>query len=352
MSSEEKYDAKTFKMYMKAVSEARKQSALAAYFLANYTVNKALEFLNTQRNRGQDDPELGSEVQGWFQVIDDLKRSIPPEELQDRELCRKTYYEYMYSLFLRADNRYRDDDYTPQVAQEFFFATIFFDGYSTFNVSDPELVTHKKYAKVARLKIMKAIKSGNIPVPKTRPQQQNPDSQTDIPDDSAGAGVKKMNDFQPHQSIINRQQQSQGNNNPYNNPYYQAPGNDNFGQGGLPDFGKFDNHASVKPTNEGLADFLKFGDAGTAQAGNNLNFGGNVGGGMNIEPSNNYGFGGQNKGGHGGPKVRRSVDFYKKTAKAQDICKKALSELEYKRIRQFKENLETALEMLESLGDQ
>jgi len=30
---------------------------------------------------------------------------------------------------------------------------------------------------------MKAIKSGNIPVPKTRPQQQNPDSQTDIPDD-------------------------------------------------------------------------------------------------------------------------------------------------------------------------
>jgi len=30
---------------------------------------------------------------------------------------------------------------------------------------------------------MKAIKSGNIPVPKTKPQQQNPGSMPDIPDD-------------------------------------------------------------------------------------------------------------------------------------------------------------------------
>ena len=40
----------------------------------------------------------------------------------------------------------------------------------------------EKYAKVARLKIMKAIKSGNIPVPKTK-QQQNSGSMPDIPDD-------------------------------------------------------------------------------------------------------------------------------------------------------------------------
>lgn len=165
-----------------------------------------------------------------------------------------------------------------------------------------------------------------------------------------------MNEFQPHQSIINKPPQGNaypgsnpsGSTNPYNNPYYQAPpSNDNFGQGGgLPDFGKFDNHASVKPSDEGLPDFLKFGDAGSAPAGNNF-----TGGNMNIESSNNYGFGGQNQGHHGGPKVRRNADFYQKTAKAQDICKKAISELEYKRYRQLKENLETALQLLESLGE-
>ena len=219
---------------------------------------------------------------------------------------------------------------------------------------------------MARLKIMKAIKSGNIPVPKTK-QQQNPGSMPDIPDDCnfsedfsmmliffLAAGVKKMNDFQPHQSIINRGVNPQGTDstNPYNNPYYQAPNNDNFGQGGggLPDFGKFDNHASVKPSDNlgggGLPDFLKFDNAPSGGT-TNLNFGGT---GMNIEPSNNYGgFGAQTK--PQGTKVRRGADFYQKTNKAQDICKKALSELEYKRIRQFKENLETALEMLESLGE-
>jgi len=31
------------------------------------------------------------------------------------------------------------------------------------------------------------------------------------------------------------------------------------------------------------------------------------------------------------------------------LCKRALSELEYKRVKQFKENLEAALEMLESI---
>ena len=145
MSGEEKYDAKTFRMYIKAANEARRTSPIAAYFLISYTINKSMEFLQNQRNRGQDDPELGNDVQSWFPLLDELQRSIPPEELQDRENCRKVYYEYMYSLFLRADNRYRDDDYAPQVAQEFYFATIFFDGYSTFNVSDPELATHSNF---------------------------------------------------------------------------------------------------------------------------------------------------------------------------------------------------------------
>lgn len=168
-----------------------------------------------------------------------------------------------------------------------------------------------------------------------------------------------MNDFQPHQSIINKGlPQGTGSTNPYNNPYYQAPNNDNnFGQGGaggLPDFGKFDNHASAKPSDNfgqggagGLPDFLKF--DGAPSGNTNLNFGGGQGTGMNIEPSNNYGFGAQTK--PTGTKIRRGADFYQKTNKAQDICKKALSELEYKRIRQFKENLETALEMLEALGE-
>jgi len=144
MSSEEKYDAKTFKMYIKAATDATRTSPIAAYFLTSFTVNKAVEFLRNQRNKGQDDPELTKDVQDWFQMIEELKRAIPPEELQDRELCRKTYYEYMYSLFLRADNRYRDDDYAPQVAQEFFYATIFFDGYGTFGTNEPEIATHSK----------------------------------------------------------------------------------------------------------------------------------------------------------------------------------------------------------------
>lgn len=144
MTSEEKYDAKTFRMYIKIADNLTTHSPITSYFLINYTISKCVEFLKGQKARGQDDPELTAEIQGWFKMLEQLKPLIGPE-LQDRENCRKKYYEYAYSLFLKADNKYRNDDYSPQLAQEFYVATVLFDGYNTFSAPDAEMGMHSKY---------------------------------------------------------------------------------------------------------------------------------------------------------------------------------------------------------------
>src|SRR5688500_4793244 len=120
--SEEKYDSKTLRLNIKVAQDTLKKSPIVTYFLTSYTINKAYEYLDALQSKGQDDSELANEVQSWFQILDEVKQIVGQGALQSQEECRKVYYEYAYSLFLRADNKYRDDDWSPQLAQEFFYA--------------------------------------------------------------------------------------------------------------------------------------------------------------------------------------------------------------------------------------
>ena len=120
---------------------------------------------------------------------------------------------------------------------------------------------------------------------------------------------------------------------PYGGNQPSYPSQDPFATGGLPDFTKFDAFATQ---------------------GGGLNFEGNnkpvnpFGTGNTPLPGSGYPMGGgETKPRSAAP--RKTPDFYQKSEKAKDICKRALSELEYKRVKQFKEGLEAALEMLESI---
>lgn len=168
-----------------------------------------------------------------------------------------------------------------------------------------------------------------------------------------------MGEFKPHESTFNKPPQSNpystpSSDNPYGNPYYQP-----FPSNPTPDAQKSTSGSSYPGASAGntggLPDFSKFNDATAAQSGQS-------GGYQPINFDNLAGIGGGASAGTGynqakpaevkpaGPRQpRRGPEFYQKSEKAKDLCKKALGEIEYKRIKQFKENLESALTLLEEI---
>jgi len=162
-----------------------------------------------------------------------------------------------------------------------------------------------------------------------------------IPCSGAQGGAKTFENFKANQSIINKPSQGYPETNPSFGGPYGGLGNqpsfpqDTFGgTGGLPDFTKFDNATpqtgNLNPGKDFYMPVDSFGTGNNQIPGTGFNTGGEQPKPRSAQP-------------------RKTPDFYKKSEKAKDLCKRALSELEYKRVKQFKEDLEAALDMLESI---
>jgi len=77
-----------------------------------------------------------------------------------------------------------------------------FDSYDIFEQPEADMAKHKKYAKVCRLKIMKAIKTGTLPTPKSKQSGEMNDEKVDPNSDNPGIG--NMNQFNANQSNFNQ----------------------------------------------------------------------------------------------------------------------------------------------------
>jgi hypothetical protein len=137
MSAEE-FDLKTLKIYFKVAEDVKGGSEVTCYYLKTYTLNKALAMLRAEKAQGRDVSEITKTVQEWFKEVEVLKNAMG-ELLSDKELCKQEYREFAYTLFKRCDDLYRDDNYSTQLAQDFFYTTVLFEGYSIFESPDPEM---------------------------------------------------------------------------------------------------------------------------------------------------------------------------------------------------------------------
>jgi len=145
MSSDE-FDLKTLRIYFKVAEDVQKASAVTCYYLKTYTLNKALAMLRAEKAKGRDVSDITKTVQEWFKEVEALKNNLG-ELLTDKDLCKQEYKEFALRLFKKADDLYRDDDYSTQLAQDFFYTNVLFEGYSIFDSPDPELAKFRTQIK-------------------------------------------------------------------------------------------------------------------------------------------------------------------------------------------------------------
>jgi hypothetical protein len=433
MATKDAEDLASLQKYFKLADELQGLSVIIAYYIKTYAVTKGFEIFKSSKQQGADKLNDQKILDEWFNDIETLRQQIGP---QDKEKNKVDYINFVYQLFLKCDNEYREGTFTVQTAQLFMNCGLLFDAYAIFGPLDQEIIQKRKYAKLKAVEIKKTLLQQKKPATeeaKPAPVQQQQTFNSTPQDYNMFGDIKKsqplakpgggndlddmLNNYTATGDVANnsyKNNNAQPTQNLYqsvNNMFQPNPNNlaTSIAVAG-PSFSNTQPYGSSQlPNNIGMSNQgLKFpssapsGNTGFSQ--NPYNTGNTPGQNNSQIPGSNYAMNFTNpgpttsqkpnliptysntqassnpvqnqfgystpSGNFGGQSTnpvpqttpiattanaaklkdkRKDPSYIAKVEKAKDFAKKGVAELDYKRIKQAKENLIEALKLVEEL---
>ena len=127
-------DFNTFKIYSKVAEILQENNPIVAYYLKTYTLNKALEYLKSERSKGNDVSQRTDDIKKWLSELEELKGSINTE-LANKEHCKQQFCEFTMNLFNTSENEYRNGNYNQRLAKDFLYVSVLLDAWEILGVS-------------------------------------------------------------------------------------------------------------------------------------------------------------------------------------------------------------------------
>jgi len=126
-------DFNTFKIYSKVSDILQKNNPIVAYYLKTYTLNKALEYLKTERSKGNDVYQRTEDIKQWLGELETLKASIS-NELVHKEQCKQLFCDFTMNLFNASDIELRNGNYNQKLAKDFLYVSVLLDAWEILGV--------------------------------------------------------------------------------------------------------------------------------------------------------------------------------------------------------------------------
>jgi len=131
-------DFQTFKIYTRVAEEIQSSSLIAAYYLKTFTLNKAVEYLKSERSQGRDVSDRTQEVKDWLQQLEKL-RGLVEMELHNKERCKEQYQSFTFTLFHQSDQEYLKGNYSRKLAKDFLYVSVLFDAWELVGVQSDHI---------------------------------------------------------------------------------------------------------------------------------------------------------------------------------------------------------------------
>ncbi|KAL9701098.1 hypothetical protein quinque_004539 [Culex quinquefasciatus] len=157
--------------YLKTAQEHDARDAIVSYWCRLYALQVGLK-INSQ---GMEERKFLIQVMDWLETT---KKAHTENESITNEVAAQAYLEnYALKLFLYADKQDRASNFGKNVVKAFYTAGMIYDVLQTFGELTEEVTQNRKYAKWKASYIHNCLKNGETPVP--GPMQSAEDEELD-----------------------------------------------------------------------------------------------------------------------------------------------------------------------------
>uniref|UniRef100_A0A1Q3FC11 Vacuolar protein n=1 Tax=Culex tarsalis TaxID=7177 RepID=A0A1Q3FC11_CULTA len=157
--------------YLKTAQEHDGRDAIVSYWCRLYALQVGLK-INSQ---GMEERKFLIQVMDWLETT---KKAHSENESITNEVAAQAYLEnYALKLFLYADKQDRASNFGKNVVKAFYTAGMIYDVLQTFGELTEEVTQNRKYAKWKASYIHNCLKNGETPVP--GPMKSDEDEELD-----------------------------------------------------------------------------------------------------------------------------------------------------------------------------